>query len=135
MERIVHDYGYDGTISVYNRVGEREPGLVFVQVKSAERAERLQDGQTITFRLDRVDLRHWLVEPMPVVLCLYEAASDQTFWLPVQDYFESMPDFNLFLLGATTTVHIPITQTWTPDSVAALAGAVRSVVRRLRRRP
>ncbi|MGL4554268.1 MAG: DUF4365 domain-containing protein [Gemmataceae bacterium] len=45
MERIVHDYGYDGTISVDNQAGEREPGLVFVQVKSTERADRLQDGR------------------------------------------------------------------------------------------
>ncbi|MGL4554269.1 MAG: hypothetical protein ACRC33_24155 [Gemmataceae bacterium] len=88
----------------------------------------------MTFRLDRADLRHWLIEPIPVVLCLYEAATDQTFWIHVQTYFEGVKDFNLFLLGATVTGHSPVAQTWTPASVATLPDAVRSVVQRLRRR-
>jgi hypothetical protein len=134
MEQIVHDYGYDAMIFVYNRKGEREPGVVFVQVKSAARLERLQGGEVISFRLERADLRHWLIEAMPVVLCLYERESDQTYWLHIQRYFESMPDFNLFLLGATTTVHIPITQTWTPAALGIVADELRAVTQQSRRR-
>jgi Domain of unknown function (DUF4365) len=128
LDALIHDYGYDGALFVYNSQGEVESGQAFAQVKATEQAHRLQDGQTIAYRLDRADLQRWLTEPMPVILCLYEAASDRTFWLYVQHYFESLPEFNLFQMGDTVTVHIPGSRAWVPEAVGAVGDAVRRVV-------
>jgi hypothetical protein len=130
FDPLIHDYGYDGAMFVYNALGEVESGVAFVQVKAADRVERLQDEQAIAVRLERADLQRWLIEPMPVILCLYEAVSDSTNWLYVQNYYQTLPDFNLFALGTTTTAHIPTRQVWTPEAVEVIAEAVRRLVNR-----
>jgi Domain of unknown function (DUF4365) len=128
MEPVAHDYGYDAIVFVYNAHGEAEEGVIFLQVKSTEKADKHQDGQMIGFRLDRSDLQRWLVEPMPVILCLYDSSEDRTHWLYIQNYFESISGFNLFQIGATTTVRLPTSQVLTPDSVGQFARYLHEVL-------
>lgn len=131
LESILHDYGYDKFVFVYSDNGEVEEGNILIQIKSTAAVERLQDGQSITFRLDRIDLQRWLREPYPVILCLYDATDSTAYWLYVQHYFESLPDFNLFEVGATVTVGIPVSQILTPEVVGGFADALRGVLRQL----
>ncbi len=128
MEPVVHDYGYDAMLFVYDAQGEAEEGVIFLQVKSTEKADKHQDGQTIAFRLARSDLQRWLMEPMPVILCLYDGSEDRTYWLYVQNYFEGLSDFNLFRIGATTTVRLPRSQVLTPDTVGQFARYLHEVL-------
>ena len=129
MEPIARDYGYDAIVFVYNTQGEAEEGMIFLQVKSTEKGEKHQDGQTIAFRLDRSDLQRWLMEPMPVILCVYDGSEDRTYWLYVQNYFESIAEFNLFQIGATTTVRLPISQELTPHAVGQFAEFLHDVLK------
>ena len=128
MEPVAHDYGYDAIIFVYNAQGEAEEGVILLQVKSTEKADKNQDGQTIAFRLDRSDLQRWLMEPMPVILCLYDSSEDRTYWLYIQNYFESISGFNLFELGATTTVRLPTSQELTPHAIGQFAQYLHEVL-------
>ena len=106
VERIVHDYGIDLVLSTYNAEGEIENGQVYLQLKATDAIKTLQDAQTIAFPLTRADLEYWLREPMPVVLILYDAPAEVAYWLYVQAYFESRPDFDLATVGGTVTVHM-----------------------------
>ena len=127
MEHIVHDYGYDALVFVYNENGEPEPGLLYIQVKATEKADWIDEGKCMAFRVEKAHLQHWLAEPMPVILCVYEGGSDTTVWLYVQKYFENLPNFNLFQAGQTVTVHIPKSQSLSPDAVAYFATRLESV--------
>ena len=128
MEPIARDYGYDAMVFVYNDRGEAEEGVIFLQVKSTEKADKHQDGRTIAFRLDRSDLQRWLMEPMPVILCLYDPSEDRTYWLYIQNYFEGISGFNLFQIGATTTVRLPTSQELTPQAVGQFAQYLHEVL-------
>jgi hypothetical protein len=129
LEQMAKDYGYDASLFVYTDQGEAEEGLAFIQVKATERVNLVRRGTAVAFRLDRSDLQRWLFEPMPVILCLYDARGDRTFWLYIQRYFETLPGFNLFAAGETVTAHIPPTQVLTPTAVGDLAEAIRRVLR------
>jgi len=48
-------------------------------------------------------------ERMPVILVVYDAPNDRSYWIHIQGYFQSIPDFNVFAAPATITVHIPMT--------------------------
>jgi hypothetical protein len=131
LERIVHDYGLDLVGFTYNADGEPEEGAIYFQVKATEKVALLRDGRAVSFRIARADLQTWLTEPMPVILCVYDVADDVAYWLYVQRYFESQPDFNLFELGKTVTVHLPVTQALSPEAVGEFDGFLDEVRRQM----
>jgi len=63
------------------------------QVKATDHLKRLAGGQTISWRIESAHLHHWLNEPMPVILVVYDAQQDEAYWLYVQKYFEEAPTF------------------------------------------
>jgi hypothetical protein len=131
LEAIAHDYGYDGLLFTYNDQGEPEEGLLYLQIKATDTVAWVEDGATLTFRIERPHLTHWLSEPMPVVLCVYDAPADVVYWLYVQNYFQTLPGFNLFEVGQTITVRIPRTQAFTPEAVGFLAERLAQVCQQL----
>lgn len=132
MERLVHDYGLDASVFVYTAAGEPESGAIFVQVKGTEQITRLQDGQTLAFRVERSHVRAWLEEAYPVILTLYEMATHTAYWVYVQRHFESLPDFDLFRAGETITIHLPATQVVSPAAIAEFAQALSEVRQQLK---
>ena len=109
VERIVHDYGIDLTLSTYSASGEIENGLVYIQLKATDRL-RVRDNQpTIAFQVRRADLELWLRDPLPCILIVYDARADVAYWLYVQAYFAQLISFNLAEAGETVTVHLPKT--------------------------
>jgi len=118
-------------VFVYNELGEPERGLLYLQIKATDSPNWIEDGQTLAFRVERSHLSHWLAEPMPVVLCVYDSAADATYWLYVQNYFQNLPDFNPFEAGQTVTVRIPRSQALTADAVGFLAARLDHVRRQL----
>lgn len=84
VERVLHDYGYDLIVFTYDEEGYCDPGLLFVQVKATENLRLV--GSDIVFDVDMRDYDRWRVERVPVILVLYEAASNRAFWLHVQEY-------------------------------------------------
>lgn len=87
VERYWHDYGFDLALYTYNRNGEYENGDVRLQVKATDRLGRTAGGM-ISYRIQSAHLRHWLNEPMPVILIVYDAKKDEAFWVYIQNYFE-----------------------------------------------
>jgi hypothetical protein len=57
---------------------------LFVQVKASERLRVV--GTHIVFDVDIRDYDRWRLERVPVILVLYEAATNRAFWLHVQEY-------------------------------------------------
>jgi hypothetical protein len=121
LERITQDYGVDLVLFTYNLKGEPEEGVVYIQVKATEKVNLVEGGTAVSFRLDRTDLQIWLAQPMPVILCVYDVAGDVAYWLYVQRYFESQPGFNLFALGATVSVRLPVSQVVDTNAVGTFA--------------
>jgi len=108
VERTRHDYGDDLLITTYDANGYVEQGRITVQVKSTERAKVTANGRFIALRLDVADIISWMVNPMPVLLVLYEATTRIARWVYVQR------DLRSLLLNrrstATATIRLPKTR-------------------------
>jgi len=107
-EPLLHDYGYDVAVFTYDENGELEPGQILVQLKATDDLDVLKDGMTISFPMDRRDLKVWLRELSPVIFVVYDAQRKRAWWLHVQKYFESLPTKDLFTRTTSIRVHIPI---------------------------
>jgi hypothetical protein len=107
VERIAHDYGIDLLIATYDREGERENGAIRLQVKATDHPQIVSGGQSIVVRIDAKDFRHWLLEPMPVILVIYDARTDVAHWLYVQAHFETLREPDLDKEEGRLTIHIP----------------------------
>ena len=88
VQRIMRDYGIDLFVTTYDDSGTLENGDIRIQIKATDSPEETSDGRFILVRIDRRDYRHWLMEPMPVILVLYDASQDLACWLYVQADFE-----------------------------------------------
>lgn len=82
--RFVADYGYDLFIATFDDSGYAEPDLIYVQMKSSDAPEYLQNGDFITVRVDDRDDAMWRRERNPVALIMYDAARDVAFYLDYQ---------------------------------------------------
>jgi hypothetical protein len=89
VERIQHDYGIDLLMYTYDSNGEYENGDVRLQVRATERLEESPRQAAISWRVETAHLRHWLNEPMPVFLIVYDANRERAYWSYVQRYFEA----------------------------------------------
>jgi hypothetical protein len=131
-QRIVQDYGIDLEITPFSRKGDVEEGKVLVQLKASDRL-RLRPGQaTFSYRIDRSDLVHWLAQPMPVILAIYDARKNAAYWLYVQSYFRKRTDFNLFAAGKTITVQVETANVVAPAAVRKFARFLKRVLEQTR---
>jgi hypothetical protein len=71
VQRSQDDYGYDLVMTTFDAAGYDEPGWVRLQLKASEKLRRA--GTDYIFDLDIRDYHLWLLEPMPVILVLFEA--------------------------------------------------------------
>jgi hypothetical protein len=122
VQRIVRDYGIDLFIATYNPSGYVENGEIRFQLKATDSPRWVQDGRFLAVRIDQGDFQHWLLEPMPVILAIYDAPNDITYWLYIQEYFESKRHLSFDQAGATMTVHVPQTQVVTSSTIRQFAG-------------
>jgi hypothetical protein len=106
LERFSKDYGIDLVLFMYDNNGEYQNGDVRFQVKATDAIRPVKNG-TIPFRIETAHLRHWLREPMPVILIMYDAARDAAFWLYVQQYFALQGKSALRREQNSVTVKLP----------------------------
>ena len=121
VQRIVRDYGIDLFIATYDRVGEVENGEIRIQLKATDEPKWVRGGQALAVRIDQGDFRHWLMEPMPVILAVYDAPKDRAHWLYVQAHFGRGRVARFDKAGATMTVHVPRANVVTPDAMRQFA--------------
>jgi hypothetical protein len=101
------DYGIDLTVQTFNRRGEVESSRILFQLKATDRIKVSADGGVVRCRIERADLVHWLDEPNPVILVLYDGKADVAYWLYVQRHFARLPGFDPTYGGERVTVAIP----------------------------
>jgi hypothetical protein len=121
VQRIVRDYGIDLFIATYGTSGEVENGEIRIQLKATDAPQLIRGGQFIAVRVDQRDFRHWLMEPMPVILAIYDAARDEAYWLYVQEHFESGRPGRFDRAGAKMTVHVSRANIVTPAALRRFA--------------
>ncbi len=121
VQRIVRDYGIDLFIATYDLAGDVENGEIRIQLKATDKPRWLRDGQSFAVRVDQRDFRHWLMEPMPVILAVYDAINDTAYWLYVQGYFESAEGVRFDQRGGTITARVPRTNVVSPSTMLQFA--------------
>jgi hypothetical protein len=96
-ERPGQDYGYDLIVTTFDyrrdsmfRHGYIENGHILFQLKATDDLKvSIRDGKTISLRISRRHAALWAIEPMPVILVLYEVAADTAYWLHMQPYLQN----------------------------------------------
>jgi hypothetical protein len=86
-----HDYGYDLILNTFTDDGKAESGWICLQFKATDDFDRyvLSDGTTVSFPIERQYIELWRNEPMPVILVIYDAKRERSYWLYIQEYFQS----------------------------------------------
>jgi hypothetical protein len=85
VQRFSPDYGLDLLVTTFNRRGEIENGDVRLQIKATDSIKVVAGGNAIAVRVEWRDMVYWLNEPLPVILVIYDAKSDQAWWLDLQE--------------------------------------------------
>jgi hypothetical protein len=131
-ERVRLDYGIDLVMQTFNRRGEVENGRVFFQLKATDHLKRTVDGSSVSCRVERADLLHWLEEAFPVVLVLYDAKGDTAYWVYVQNHFGELTGFDPARCGVRITVTIPHSNVLDRRTMRALARAKNAAAAAMR---
>jgi hypothetical protein len=121
VQRIVRDYGIDLFIATYDRFGEVENGEIRIQLKATDAPKWVRSGRALAVRVDQGDFRHWLLEPMPLILAVYDALNDTAYCLYVKAHFARGQAARFDKAGATMTVHVPQANVVTPDVMRGFA--------------
>jgi len=121
VQRIVRDYGIDLFIATYDASGQVENGEIRIQLKATDSPKWVRGHQHLAVRVRQADFRHWLMEPMPVILAVYDARNDAAYWLYVQGHFETERAAPLESAGATLTVRIPRANVVSPAAMRQFA--------------
>jgi hypothetical protein len=118
VQRQEHDYGYDLSVITYDRDGYVEPGLFFLQLKAAETLPK--SGTDFLFDLDVRDYNLWMLELVPVILVLFDAARRRAYWLHVQAYFRQVQARQPKKGAKTVRVRVPERQAVNRRAIAAM---------------
>jgi hypothetical protein len=88
-QRVERDYGYDLFLTTFDEEGFIEAGYALLQLKASETLEEVKGAYP--FDLDIRDYNLWLIEPMPVILVLFDASRRRAYWLHAEAYFLDGP--------------------------------------------
>jgi len=122
VQRIVRDYGIDLFIATFDPSGNVENGEIRIQLKATDTPRWIGGSQFLTVRVDQRDFQHWLMEPMPVILAVYDAPNDTAYWLHVQAYFESGRTTQFDQAGEMFTARVPRMNIVNPAAMRQFAG-------------
>lgn len=101
----IADYGFDGLITTFDGDGCIESGTISVQFKATDHLRVLADGR-IAVRLDNRDIDFWLGNFFPVIVVIFDARQETSYYLSVQEHFKAHPLTSDQRRRATLTVHI-----------------------------
>jgi hypothetical protein len=132
IERMTHDYGIDLELFTFNKKGEIEEGKILLQLKASDRLRLRPRQETFTFRIERRDLVLWLAEPMPVIVIVYDARKDVSYWFYVQSHFREREEFSLFRAGKTVTVPVATANVVGPAAIRKFARFRNRVLEQMR---
>jgi Domain of unknown function (DUF4365) len=80
--------GLDGIIELRDpKTKGLTSDLIGVQSKATDNGFKNDDGRTFTFNVDAKDLNYWLKLPMPVILVLSRPATNEAYYVVIEEYF------------------------------------------------
>jgi hypothetical protein len=132
VERVAHDHGIDLLLTTYDLRGVVQNGYVAFQLKATDSPRRVANGSAVAYALDTRDLLHWLNEPTPVILVLYDGRADRAYWIYVQAYFSRAGAVRPGRGRRSVTVHLPIENVVDPTAMRQFARYRAAVQRQLR---
>ena len=83
-----NDYGYDGLITTFNENGEIENFHIAFQLKSTDIIHYSKTKKAFVFDLSKRDLELWLYNTNPVLLILFDAQKEMSYFIDLQAYFK-----------------------------------------------
>ncbi len=117
MQAMINDYGLDEIIRTFKGNGEVEPGLIWLQVKATDHPQARRGKAAIAVRLDCRDVVHWIKEPYPVILIVYDTGQDRAFWLHMQKALQEGGIFKLARTAGRIVVHVPVEQVVNEEAI------------------
>jgi hypothetical protein len=122
VEDLNRDYGEDLLIRIFDH-GSTTPLSFFVQAKATDHIDRYlsKSGKSIRFPIDTDHIKHWNKFWEPVILTLWDAKADVTYWESIQTFLEEHDKIGL--KKNTVNIEIPT------DNVLNEEGIKRIVVR------
>ena len=121
LNRLFPDYGYDGSMVTFDINGELEPGNIFIQVKATDKIKLSKKHNAIEFSLSKKDLETWILEPSIVILVLYDAIKEMSFYIDIQKYFVDK-HLNIDEINKFLQVFLDLKDEFNPESVKYLRG-------------
>jgi len=131
VEKIQHDYGLDMIMYTYQPTGEIQDGFVNIQLKASDKIKYDESDVCFSFPVELKHLSHWLDEPFPVFLIIYDTAKDKAYWVYIQNYFESMPAFSLKTVKKTYSIRVPMDQVIDQEAIRKFAEFKQSVLNQI----
>ncbi|MDA1049365.1 MAG: DUF4365 domain-containing protein [Planctomycetota bacterium] len=108
------DYGVDLVVLTFDENCELENGQIEIQVRATEQVKPLKSGEVFAQRLETAHVSHWVMQPFPVILAVYDASQERAWWLNIQQAAEQR---QLDDLGESVTVHLPFANEFTESAV------------------
>ncbi len=106
VERIYSDYGYDLNVYTFNEKGEFENGSIFIQLKATDKLKSVNNNSEVSFSIDKKDINTWYNEPYPVIFILYDAKNEVGYWVYIQQYLKSLPNFDSHKMKNSLSIRI-----------------------------
>lgn len=114
VEDLQKDYGEDLLIRIFDE-GKATPLSFFVQAKSTDHIERYRDadGKHIRYPVSLEHAKHWGRFWEPVILTVWDAQADVTYWQCVQTALEKKDHSKSItsLLNKNVKIHLPTDNT------------------------
>jgi hypothetical protein len=108
IQRYYADYGYDGEIQTFDEDGYYETGYALFQLKSTDKPKFVEQKNAFAFDLSKRDLELWLYEKVPVLIILYDATTDTSYFIELQEYFNKHK-LELQNISKFVRIYIPLT--------------------------
>jgi hypothetical protein len=89
-----------------------------VQVKASDDPAVASNGRCATVRTQRVHLKNWLAQALPVIPIAYDAKNNQAFWLSIHDVFPGVMRFRATRGTESLTLRIPVAQVLNPTRIS-----------------
>jgi len=107
-ENLDKDYGEDILVRIFE-AGKATPWSFFVQSKGTDNLERYmsKDQKNIFFPIKSKHIEHWSRFWEPVVLAIYDARTETTYWEVIQTYLEAVKDSKHKKTRKSISVHVP----------------------------
>lgn len=114
------DYGEDQFVRIF-ATEEATPYSFFIQAKSTDHIDDIidKDREVITFSIKTEHIKHWNKFWEPVILTVWDARSDVTYWLSIQDYLASRNIKDL--RKKSLSVEIPIDNILNEEGIKRIA--------------